>query len=115
MLGTRAFPTTSGSASATGKRKMAAATVVVPVEWIKNWEKSGKGEFLHLCRILSENKSYDSSTYRDFQQAVYELSYHVIKGNLKHEQASKVLSDISEFREDMPSILADVFCILGRY
>ncbi|XP_030894060.1 THO complex subunit 2 isoform X4 [Leptonychotes weddellii] len=76
---------------------MAAATVVVPVEWIKNWEKSGRGEFLHLCRILSENKSHDSSTYRDFQQALYELSYHVIKGNLKHEQASNVLNDISEF------------------
>ncbi|XP_011916551.1 THO complex subunit 2 isoform X7 [Papio anubis] len=91
---------------------MAAAAVVVPAEWIKNWEKSGRGEFLHLCRILSENKSHDSSTYRDFQQALYELSYHVIKGNLKHEQASNVLNDISEFREDMPSILADVFCIL---
>ncbi|KAM5290917.1 THO complex subunit 2 isoform 6-T7 [Glossophaga mutica] len=91
---------------------MAAATVLVPVEWIKNWEKSGRGEFLHLCRILSENKSHDSSTYRDFQQALYELSYHVIKGNLKHEQASNVFSDISEFREDLPSILADVFCIL---
>ncbi|XP_062939383.1 THO complex subunit 2 isoform X6 [Cynocephalus volans] len=91
---------------------MAAATVVVPVEWIKNWEKSGRGEFLHLCQLLSENKSHDSSTYRDFQQALYELSYHVIKGNLKHEQASNVLNDISEFREDMPSILADVFCIL---
>ncbi|TEA36874.1 hypothetical protein DBR06_SOUSAS32310003, partial [Sousa chinensis] len=48
----------------------------------------------------------------DFQQALYELSCHVIKGNLKHEQASNVLNDISEFREDMPSILADVFCIL---
>ncbi|XP_057616718.1 THO complex subunit 2 [Chionomys nivalis] len=91
---------------------MAAATVLVPAEWIKNWEKSGRGEFLHLCRILSENKSHDSSTYRDFQQALYELSYHVIKGNLKHEQASSILNDISEFREDMPSILADVFCIL---
>ena len=43
---------------------MAAATVVIPVEWIKNWEKSGRGEFLRLCRILSENKSHDSSTYR---------------------------------------------------
>ncbi|XP_024602904.1 THO complex subunit 2 isoform X6 [Neophocaena asiaeorientalis asiaeorientalis] len=91
---------------------MAAATVLVPVEWIKNWEKSGRGEFLHLCRILSENKSHDSSTSRDFQQALYELSCHVIKGNLKHEQASNVLNDISEFREDMPSILADVFCVL---
>ncbi|XP_057393812.1 THO complex subunit 2 isoform X6 [Balaenoptera acutorostrata] len=91
---------------------MADAAVVVPVEWIKNWEKSGRGEFLHLCRILSENKSHDSSTCRDFQKALYELSYHVIKGNLKHEQASNVLNDISEFHEDMPSILADVFCIL---
>ncbi|XP_059959819.1 THO complex subunit 2-like [Mesoplodon densirostris] len=91
---------------------MANAAVVVPVAWIKNWEKSGRGEFLHLCRILSEHKSHDSSTYRDFQQALYELSYHVIKGNLKHEQASNVLNDISEFCEDMPSILADIFCIL---
>ncbi|XP_040855946.1 THO complex subunit 2 isoform X1 [Ochotona curzoniae] len=91
---------------------MAAASVLLPAEWIKNWEKSGRSEFLHLCRLLSENKSDDSSTYRDFQQALYELSYHVVKGNLKHEQASNVLNDISEFREDMPSILADVFCIL---
>ncbi|KAK2490112.1 hypothetical protein MC885_011648 [Smutsia gigantea] len=91
---------------------MAATTVVLPLEWIKNWEKSGRGEFFHLCRILSENKSHDSSSYRDFQRALYELSCHVINGNLKHEEASNVLKDISEFREDMPSILADVFCIL---
>ncbi|KAK2490260.1 hypothetical protein MC885_012478 [Smutsia gigantea] len=25
---------------------MATATVVLPVEWIKNWEKSGRGEFV---------------------------------------------------------------------
>ncbi|XP_059535246.1 THO complex subunit 2 isoform X10 [Myotis daubentonii] len=99
-------------APASSEGKMAAATVLVPVEWIKNWEKTGRGEFLHLCRILSENKSHDSSTYRDFQQVLYELSYHVIKGNLKHEQASNVFNDINEFREDLPSILADVFCIL---
>ncbi|XP_036736724.2 THO complex subunit 2 isoform X5 [Manis pentadactyla] len=91
---------------------MADAAVVLPVEWIKNWEKSGRGEFLHLCQILSENKSRDSSSYKDFQQALYELSCHVVNGNLKHEHASNVLNDISEFHEDMPSILADVFCIL---
>ncbi|KAI5936112.1 THO complex subunit 2, partial [Manis javanica] len=67
---------------------------------------------LHLCRVLSENKSHDCSSYRDFQQALYELSCHVVNGNLKHEHASNVLNDISEFHEDMPSILADVFCIL---
>uniref|UniRef100_A0A2K5J4I0 THO complex subunit 2 n=1 Tax=Colobus angolensis palliatus TaxID=336983 RepID=A0A2K5J4I0_COLAP len=67
-------------------------------------EKSARGKTvsLHLFLLCST----------DFQQALYELSYHVIKGNLKHEQASNVLNDISEFREDMPSILADVFCIL---
>ncbi|XP_045691270.1 LOW QUALITY PROTEIN: THO complex subunit 2-like [Phyllostomus hastatus] len=91
---------------------MEAAKVLVPVAWIKNWEKSGRGEFLDLCWILSENKSHDSSAYRDFQRALYELSYHVIKGTLKHEQASNVFNDISEFREDMPSILADIFCLL---
>ncbi|XP_016063723.1 PREDICTED: THO complex subunit 2-like [Miniopterus natalensis] len=91
---------------------MEAAAVLVPVEWIKNWEKSGRGDFLDLCWLLSENKNLGSSTYRDFQQALYELSYHVIKGNLKPELASNVLNDISEFREEMPSILADVFCML---
>ncbi|KAG8144557.1 hypothetical protein E2320_013047 [Naja naja] len=75
----------------------------LPAEWIRNWEKSGKSEFLQLCRALSEN-----ATFRGVQQAVYELAYHVVKGNLKHEQAS------NEFRDDMPSILADVFCILEK-
>uniref|UniRef100_A0A2K6R5R0 THO complex subunit 2 n=1 Tax=Rhinopithecus roxellana TaxID=61622 RepID=A0A2K6R5R0_RHIRO len=64
----------------------------------------------HVQEIVSLHLFLLCST--DFQQALYELSYHVIKGNLKHEQASNVLNDISEFREDMPSILADVFCIL---
>ncbi|CAK6441230.1 unnamed protein product [Pipistrellus nathusii] len=91
---------------------MEAAAVLVRVEWLKNWEKSGKGDFLDLCWLLSENRSPGSPTYRDFQRALYELSYHVIRGNLKPEQASNVLNDISEFREDMPSVLADVFCIL---
>lgn len=91
---------------------MTSTTVVVPAEWIKTWEKSGRGEFLRLCRILSESKSRDTFAWRDFQQALYELSYHVIKGTLKPEQASNVLNDISEFREDIPFILADIFCIL---
>uniref|UniRef100_G1QCD4 THO complex subunit 2 n=1 Tax=Myotis lucifugus TaxID=59463 RepID=G1QCD4_MYOLU len=89
-----------------------AASVSVPVEWIKNWEKSGRGDLLDLSWLLSKNKSHGSSTYRDFQRALYELSHHVIQGNLKPEQAADFLNDISEFREDMPSILADVFCML---
>ncbi|XP_068813871.1 THO complex subunit 2 isoform X6 [Struthio camelus] len=98
-----------GSRRHTGKMATAAA---LPAEWIKNWEKAGKSEFLQLCRALSENKSHDNMGFRDIQQALYELAYHVVRGNLKHDQASNVLGDVIEFREDMPSILADVFCIL---
>ncbi|KAJ7405439.1 THO complex 2 [Willisornis vidua] len=85
---------------------------LLPGEWIKNWEKGGKSEFVQLCRALSENKNHDVGFRADIQQALYELAYHVVRGNLKHDQASNVLGDVIEFREDMPSILADVFCIL---
>ncbi|KAJ6663264.1 hypothetical protein lerEdw1_010400 [Lerista edwardsae] len=101
-----------GSQRHTGKMAAAgaasaAAVAALPAEWIRNWEKSGKSEFLQLCRSLSEN-----TTFKGIQQALYELAYHVVKGNLKHDQASNVLNDVIEFRDDMPSILADVFCVL---
>ncbi|OXB75785.1 UNVERIFIED_CONTAM: hypothetical protein H355_012294 [Colinus virginianus] len=67
---------------------------VLPAEWIKNWEKGGRNEFSQLCRALSEDKSHDSLNFRDIQQALYELSSHVVRGNLKHDQASAVLADI---------------------
>uniref|UniRef100_A0A8C0GI88 THO complex subunit 2 n=1 Tax=Chelonoidis abingdonii TaxID=106734 RepID=A0A8C0GI88_CHEAB len=44
--------------------------------------------------MLSENKSHENVTFRDIQQALYELANHVVKGNLKHDQASNVLSDV---------------------
>lgn len=66
--------------------KMEAASLSVQVEWIKNWEKSGRGDLLDLCWLLSENKSLGSSGYRDFQRALCELSHHVIQGKLKPEK-----------------------------
>uniref|UniRef100_A0A452VJU6 THO complex subunit 2 n=1 Tax=Ursus maritimus TaxID=29073 RepID=A0A452VJU6_URSMA len=62
-----------------------------PKSWNVGYSFSPEGDVadLHLCRILSENKSHDSSTYR-----------------------GKTFKSVIEFREDMPSILADVFCIL---
>ncbi|XP_041075794.1 THO complex subunit 2-like [Polyodon spathula] len=88
------------------------AVLVLPADWIRNWEKSGKNEFLQLCRKLAESKPNDDVTLRDIQSALYELAWQVIKGNLKLDQAASVLNDVMEFREDMSSILADVFCIL---
>uniref|UniRef100_A0A673M495 THO complex subunit 2 n=1 Tax=Sinocyclocheilus rhinocerous TaxID=307959 RepID=A0A673M495_9TELE len=46
------------------------------------------------------------------QTALYELCWHVIQGNLKVDVAVSLLADVMELRDDMPSILADVFCIL---
>ncbi|KAI1898968.1 hypothetical protein AGOR_G00077840 [Albula goreensis] len=87
------------------------AALVLPTDWIKNWEKSGKNEFLQLCRTLADQPS-DDVILRDIQAALYELSWHVIRGSLKLELAASILGDVVELREDMASILADVFCIL---
>uniref|UniRef100_A0A3B3VA06 THO complex subunit 2 n=1 Tax=Poecilia latipinna TaxID=48699 RepID=A0A3B3VA06_9TELE len=67
------------------------ATLILPGEWIKNWEKSGKHEI---------------------QAALYEVCSQVVQGNLKIDLVSAVLGEMMELRDDLPSILADVFCIL---
>ncbi|KAM9326092.1 THO complex subunit 2 [Gastrophryne carolinensis] len=87
------------------------AAAVLPADWIKNWEKSGKNDFVQLCRSLSE-KGQENVTFKEIQQVLYDLACQVVKGNLKQDQATGVFTDIIELREDMPSILADVFCIL---
>ncbi|XP_023686314.2 THO complex subunit 2 isoform X1 [Paramormyrops kingsleyae] len=86
------------------------AALVLPTDWIKNWEKSGKSEFLQLCRNLSDRP--DDVSQKELQAALYDLSSHVIRGTLKLELAASGLADVMELREDMSSILADVFCVL---
>uniref|UniRef100_A0A669CVE1 THO complex subunit 2 n=1 Tax=Oreochromis niloticus TaxID=8128 RepID=A0A669CVE1_ORENI len=44
--------------------------------------------------------------------ALYELCWQVVQGNLKLDLVTSVLGDMMELREDMPSVLADVFSIL---
>uniref|UniRef100_A0A3Q1CI77 THO complex subunit 2 n=1 Tax=Amphiprion ocellaris TaxID=80972 RepID=A0A3Q1CI77_AMPOC len=87
------------------------ATLILPGEWIKNWEKSGKHEFVQLCKELTE-KTDHGSEIRDIQAALYELCWQVVQGNLKLDLVASVLGDMMELRDDMPSILADVFSIL---
>ncbi|XP_053328983.1 THO complex subunit 2 [Spea bombifrons] len=87
------------------------ADVLLPADWIKNWEKSGKNDFVQCCRNLSE-KGQECATFKEIQQMLYELACHVVKGSLKQDQASGVLADVIDLRDDMPSILADVFSIL---
>ncbi|KAM9470063.1 THO complex subunit 2 isoform 1-T1 [Clarias gariepinus] len=88
------------------------AALILPTDWIKNWEKSGKNEFLQLCRDLA-GKADDEVFLKDLQMALYELCWHVVNGALKVDVAASLLADAMELREEMPSILADVFCVLG--
>uniref|UniRef100_A0A3Q3KHK3 THO complex subunit 2 n=1 Tax=Monopterus albus TaxID=43700 RepID=A0A3Q3KHK3_MONAL len=78
------------------------ATLILPVEWIKNWEKSGKHELMWACLF----------TPVDIQAAFYEICWQVVQGNLKSDLVVSVLADTMELREDMTSILADVFSVL---
>ncbi|XP_037543995.1 THO complex subunit 2 isoform X2 [Nematolebias whitei] len=49
---------------------------------------------------------------KDIQTALYELCWQVVQGNLKWDLGASVLGDMMALKDDMPSILADVFCIL---
>ncbi|XP_041931252.1 THO complex subunit 2 [Alosa sapidissima] len=85
------------------------ATLILPTDWIKNWEKSGKNEFLQLCQDLAGKPEDDD---KELQTALYELSLHVVQGTLKVDVAASILGEVMELRDDMASILADVFGVL---
>ncbi|XP_076877166.1 THO complex subunit 2-like [Brachyhypopomus gauderio] len=87
------------------------AALILPTDWIKNWEKSGKNEFMQLCQDLA-GKPNNEVFLKDLQTALYELCWHVVHGGLKVDVAASLLADVMEMREDMPSVLADVFCVL---
>uniref|UniRef100_A0A3Q2NPH4 THO complex 2 n=1 Tax=Fundulus heteroclitus TaxID=8078 RepID=A0A3Q2NPH4_FUNHE len=80
------------------------ATLILPGEWIKNWEKSG-----NRADPPPHQFSYVGL---DIQAALYEICSQVVEGNLKIDLVSSVLGEMMELRDDLPSILADVFCIL---
>ncbi|XP_051513509.1 THO complex subunit 2-like isoform X1 [Myxocyprinus asiaticus] len=87
------------------------AALILPSDWIKNWDKSGKNEFLQFCQDLAGKPSVHEFV-KNLQTALYELCWHVIQGNLKVDVAASLLADVMDLRDDLPSVLADVFCIL---
>ncbi|XP_061818177.1 THO complex subunit 2 isoform X1 [Nerophis lumbriciformis] len=87
------------------------ATLILPGEWIKNWEKNGKHEFAKLCKGLTEKIEHGCQT-KEIQTALYEVCWQVVQGNLKLDLIVNVLGEMMELRDDMTSILADVFSIL---
>ncbi|XP_070553830.1 THO complex subunit 2-like isoform X2 [Ptychodera flava] len=90
------------------------AALCVSVESCKNWEKSGKSEFLRLCRNLVQNEpdGLVMITAKDIKRALYELCWHVVNGSLKQEHAVSALAEVADLRSDMTSLLTDVFNVI---
>ncbi|XP_032812381.1 THO complex subunit 2 isoform X4 [Petromyzon marinus] len=78
----------------------------------RSWDKGGRSDFLKLCRNLSEDGNASDTSVKDIRRALYELVSNVIKSTLKLDHAMGVLSEVLDLRNDLPSVLADVFCIL---
>ncbi|XP_023932538.1 THO complex subunit 2-like [Lingula anatina] len=82
------------------------------LELCKNWEKNGKIEFQKLCKsTLRADGSLVGA--REGKKILYDLCWQVLIGNLKQDQAVAVLLEIKDLHEELPSLLADIFSIIG--
>ncbi|KAJ7383765.1 THO complex subunit 2 [Desmophyllum pertusum] len=95
------------------------AAMVVPPSVVKNWEKSGKDDVIRLCKSCVRGKDgelLDSNFHcgeNDLKRVIYEVFCHVIRGDLRQEDALSLLSDVTEVHPGCSSLLADLICILG--
>uniref|UniRef100_S4RS23 THO complex subunit 2 n=1 Tax=Petromyzon marinus TaxID=7757 RepID=S4RS23_PETMA len=62
--------------------------------------------------FFAKNSCKELKYFTDIRRALYELVSNVIKSTLKLDHAMGVLSEVLDLRNDLPSVLADVFCIL---
>ncbi|XP_077984941.1 THO complex subunit 2-like isoform X2 [Glandiceps talaboti] len=90
------------------------AALCVSAESCRNWEKTGKSDFLRLCRhfVQTEPDGFVTTTTKDLKRALYELVWHAVNGFLKPEYAVSALAEITDMRSDATSVLADVLNII---
>nr|CAI5831186.1 unnamed protein product [Callosobruchus analis] len=79
----------------------------------KNWEKSGKQEFLQLCtKVLNDDTGsplFDKDgVSTNFVKYIYELVDKAIKGIIKKESVISVIQELVQTNPDVPSIILDV-------
>ncbi|VEN60685.1 unnamed protein product [Callosobruchus maculatus] len=79
----------------------------------KNWEKSGKQEFLQLCtKALNDETGsplFDKNgVSTNFVKYMYELVDKAIKGIIKKESVASVIQELVQTHPDVPSIMLDV-------
>ncbi|KAK7500593.1 hypothetical protein BaRGS_00008168 [Batillaria attramentaria] len=83
----------------------------ISAEALKGWEKTGKTEFVKLCKTLSEDND-SGPKKKSFSRALYELCDLVLKGQLKVESAAATVADIADQVKTLPCVLADVLAVL---
>nr|XP_034300331.1 THO complex subunit 2 [Crassostrea gigas] len=78
---------------------------------VKLWEKAGKAEFIKQWSVIKE-KNFLGRESKVMKNALFELSWRVVNGQMKVESAINVLEDLCENVKELPVAIADVFSIL---
>ncbi|XP_064481885.1 THO complex subunit 2-like isoform X2 [Ornithodoros turicata] len=100
----------------------------VSLEICKSWERSGKSDFLKLCRTAAANMQPTKAVphmaapgwscktkedkYKKLQVLLHDICCHVLEDKLKVEQVIPALAEVVVINQQVPSMLADVIFLL---
>ncbi|XP_074649653.1 THO complex subunit 2-like isoform X2 [Tubulanus polymorphus] len=92
------------------------ATFCLGQESFKNWEKSGKAEFLKSCKLAIKGEGTESiwtaTKEKSLKRCLHEVCWQTIKGSLKQDLAVLALNEVSDLHPDVSSLLADVLSLI---
>ncbi|XP_040063218.1 THO complex subunit 2 isoform X5 [Ixodes scapularis] len=88
----------------------------VPLDICKSWERTGKSDFVKLCRsaascMQTSRLPFDKGG-KEMQLLLHDLCWHVLEDRLKVEQAVSALAEVTALHQELPSMLADVIFLL---
>ncbi|CAL1526810.1 unnamed protein product [Lymnaea stagnalis] len=88
-------------------------SVCLTPEILRTWDKTGRTEFVKLCKTLLENDAQPKQLpKRNIKRALYEVCYAVNHSQLKIEHATSIFSELKDAFPLLPSALADVLGIV---
>ncbi|KAL1434887.1 hypothetical protein MTO96_001763 [Rhipicephalus appendiculatus] len=92
------------------------ASRVVSVDVCKSWERSGKLEFIKLCRSAAANMQTSRLPAdrggKDLQLLLHDLCWHVVEDRLKVDQALAALAEVTALHPEISSMLVDLVFLL---
>ncbi|XP_070391314.1 THO complex subunit 2 isoform X1 [Dermacentor albipictus] len=92
------------------------ASRVVSSDLCKSWERSGKLEFIKLCRSaaagMQTSRLPSDRGGRDLQLLLHDLCWHVVEDRLKVDQALAALAEVTALHPEISSMLVDLVFLL---